>query len=201
MDAISEVTQVDAAADGARQRWHRARRTPLTWVRSGGLTTLLFMLPTARSSSGRSRGTRSSARWSWRSSTRTSCEAPTWVGLDNFRAVLDDPLLPIAVKNTAYFALLALVFGYPIPLAAAVLMSEVRPRRGRLQRARLPAGRDPAGRRGPALEDVLRRRARPASSTRARLGRPRAVPVAPVGRRGRCRRSCSRRPGRTPARR
>ena len=54
----------------------------------------------------------------------------TWVGLDNFRAVLDDPLLPKAVKNTAYFALLALIFGYPVPLIAAVLMSEVRRFRG-----------------------------------------------------------------------
>ena len=43
-------------------------------------------------------------------------EPPTWVGFDNFRRVLHDPLLPIAVKNTAYFALLALIFGYPIPL-------------------------------------------------------------------------------------
>jgi multiple sugar transport system permease protein len=54
----------------------------------------------------------------------------TWVGLDNFRHVLDDPLLPIAIKNTAKFALLALIFGYPIPLIAAVLMSEVRRFRG-----------------------------------------------------------------------
>jgi multiple sugar transport system permease protein len=56
--------------------------------------------------------------------------SPTWVGLDNFRAVLHDPLLPKAVENTAEFAGLALIFGYPIPLAAAVLMSEVRRRRG-----------------------------------------------------------------------
>jgi multiple sugar transport system permease protein len=56
--------------------------------------------------------------------------APEWVGLDNFRTVLHDPLLPTAVRNTAVFAGLALVFGYPIPLAAAVLMSEVRHRRG-----------------------------------------------------------------------
>jgi multiple sugar transport system permease protein len=57
-------------------------------------------------------------------------EAPTWVGFQNFAAVWHDPLFPIAVKNTAYFALLALIFGYPIPLIAAVLMSEVRKRRG-----------------------------------------------------------------------
>jgi multiple sugar transport system permease protein len=57
-------------------------------------------------------------------------EAPTWVGFDNFRAVWHDPLFPIAVKNTLYFAFLALIFGYPIPLVAAVLMSEVRRARG-----------------------------------------------------------------------
>ena len=44
--------------------------------------------------------------------------APEWVGLDNFRRVLDDPLLWTAVKNTVWFTLLALVFGYPIPIAA-----------------------------------------------------------------------------------
>jgi multiple sugar transport system permease protein len=52
------------------------------------------------------------------------------VGFDNFRYVIHDPLFAVAVKNTAYFALLALVFGYPIPLVAAVLMSELRRRRG-----------------------------------------------------------------------
>jgi multiple sugar transport system permease protein len=50
----------------------------------------------------------------------------TFVGLQNFRDVMADPLLWTAVKNTLYFALLALLFGYPVPLLAAVLMSEVR---------------------------------------------------------------------------
>ena len=54
----------------------------------------------------------------------------TWVGFRNFEQVWHDPLFPVAVKNTAYFAGLALLFGYPIPLVAAVLMSEVRKRRG-----------------------------------------------------------------------
>jgi multiple sugar transport system permease protein len=53
-----------------------------------------------------------------------------WVGLDNFRTVLNDPLFPTALKNTGYFALLALIFGFPVPLAAAVLMSEARRFRG-----------------------------------------------------------------------
>lgn len=55
---------------------------------------------------------------------------PTFVGLENFRTVLADPLLWTAVRNTLYFAFLALLFGYPIPLVAALLMSEVRRMRG-----------------------------------------------------------------------
>ena len=50
----------------------------------------------------------------------TSSRTPAWVGLDNFRRVLDDPLLWTAVKNTLWFTFLALVFGYPIPLILAV---------------------------------------------------------------------------------
>lgn len=57
-------------------------------------------------------------------------EPATWVGLENFRAVLADPLLATAITNTAYFALLALVFGYPIPLVLAVVMSDLRRARG-----------------------------------------------------------------------
>lgn len=53
-----------------------------------------------------------------------------FVGLDNFRAVLDDPLLATAVQNTAWFAVLALVIGYPVPLMLAVIMSDVRRARG-----------------------------------------------------------------------
>jgi multiple sugar transport system permease protein len=53
-----------------------------------------------------------------------------FVGLDNFRAVLEDPLLGTAVQNTLWFALLALIFGYPVPLMLAVIMSDVRRARG-----------------------------------------------------------------------
>jgi multiple sugar transport system permease protein len=107
----------------------RARRTPGSWVRGGGLTTLLFLLPMLCIF----------GAFSWYPIVRTVImslqhtnlvQAPTWVGLDNFRTVLNDPLLPKAVKNTLEFAGLALIFGYPIPLVAAVLMSEVRRRRG-----------------------------------------------------------------------
>jgi multiple sugar transport system permease protein len=107
----------------------RSRRSPARWVQNGGLTTLLFALPMLLVF----------GAFSWypmvrllvMSVQKTNLFAPaTWVGLDNFRSVLSDPLFPVAVKNTGYFALLALIFGYPIPLIAAVLMSEVRRFRG-----------------------------------------------------------------------
>jgi multiple sugar transport system permease protein len=107
----------------------RARRSPLTWARNGGLTTLLFALPMLLVF----------GAFSWFPAVRllvmsvqkTNLVDPaTWVGLDNFRSVLDDPLFPKAVRNTGYFALLALIFGYPVPLVAAVLMSEARRFRG-----------------------------------------------------------------------
>jgi multiple sugar transport system permease protein len=52
--------------------------------------------------------------------------APEWVGLENFRTVLEDPRFWTSARNTAYFTLLALIFGYPVPLVLAVLMSELR---------------------------------------------------------------------------
>jgi len=55
---------------------------------------------------------------------------PIFVGLENFERVLADPLLGIAVRNTAWFAFLALIFGFPVPIILAVLMSEVRRYRG-----------------------------------------------------------------------
>jgi multiple sugar transport system permease protein len=107
----------------------RRRRTPLTWVRGGGLTTLVFLLPMLVVFT----------LFSWlpigqaviMSFQETNLvSAATFVGLDNFRDVLSDPLLWTAVGNTLWFALLALLFGYPLPLLAAVLMSEVRRFRG-----------------------------------------------------------------------
>jgi multiple sugar transport system permease protein len=114
---------------GLPRRFTVPRRTPLTWVRGGGLAAFLFLLPLLFVF----------GAFSWYPIVRTAImsfqhtnlvQAPTWVGFQNFSAVWHDPQFPVAVKNTAYFALLALVFGYPIPLIAAVLMSEVRKRRG-----------------------------------------------------------------------
>jgi multiple sugar transport system permease protein len=129
VDPIDAYWTDSEPAGVTKREYRRARRTPLTWVRGGGLATLLFLLPMLLVF----------GAFSWYPIVRTvimsvqhtNLVSPaTFVGLDNFRAVLHDPLLPIAVKNTAYFALLALIFGYPVPLAAAVLMSEARRFRG-----------------------------------------------------------------------
>jgi multiple sugar transport system permease protein len=107
----------------------RRRRTPLTWVQRGGLTTLIFLLPTLVIF----------GVFSWTpiveaivmSFQKTNLvTAPVFVGWDNFVAVFNDPTFYIAIRNTAYFALLALLFGYPLPLVAAVLMSEFRRMKG-----------------------------------------------------------------------
>jgi multiple sugar transport system permease protein len=104
-------------------------RRLLTWVRRGGISRLLFLLPMLIVF----------GAFSWYPIVRlvlmsfqhtNLVQPPTWVGLQNFSEVIHDPLFPIAVRNTAEFAGLALIFGYPIPLVAAVLISEVRQRRG-----------------------------------------------------------------------
>ena len=126
-------------------------------------------------------------------------DAPTWVGLDNFVHVLDDPLLGTAIVNTLYFALLALLFGFPLPLFVAVLMSEVRRARGSTRAlAYLPVV-------VPPVVAVLLWKffydAEPDGRVQhdPRLGRHPAAAVAAVVGDRRCRRSCSRRPGRPPA--
>ncbi|NUU06608.1 sugar ABC transporter permease [Leifsonia sp. C5G2] len=98
-------------------------------MRGGGLSTLLFLLPMLVIF----------GVFSWWPIVRSVVmsfqhtnlvSAPTWVGWDNFVQVVNDPLFWTAVGNTAWFALLALLLGYPIPLVAAVLMSEVKRARG-----------------------------------------------------------------------
>jgi multiple sugar transport system permease protein len=109
-------------------RARRPRRTPVTWVRRGGLSTLVFALPLLLVF----------GLFSWlpigravlMSLQETNLVTTAWVGLDNFRNVLADPLLGTAVRNTLWFAVLALLIGYPVPLLAAVLMSEVRRGKG-----------------------------------------------------------------------
>ncbi|TBN58547.1 sugar ABC transporter permease [Glaciihabitans arcticus] len=98
-------------------------------MRGGGLSTLLFLLPMLFVF----------GIFSWSpivqslvmSLQKTNLLTPaTFVGLDNFANVLADPLLGRAVVNTLYFAGLALVFGFPLPILLAVLMSEVKRGKG-----------------------------------------------------------------------
>ena len=125
----------DAAAKSyppgtARPPARRARRRdPVTWVKRGGLSSIVFALPVLVIF----------GVFSWwpivrsvvMSFQKTNLVGPArWVGLHNFIFVLTDPDLPTAIRNTLYFALLALVIGYPIPLVAAVLISSVRRRKG-----------------------------------------------------------------------
>jgi multiple sugar transport system permease protein len=50
----------------------------------------------------------------------------SWVGLDNFRYVLADPRFVTAWRNTGMFTLYALVLGFGVPFATAVLINEFR---------------------------------------------------------------------------
>jgi len=118
-----------AALSAPRPAPPRYRRTPLTWLQSGGLSRLAFLIPLIAIF----------GAFSWypivklviTSLQQTNFAAPAkWVGLHNFSLVIHDPLFPIAVRNTAEFAGLALIFGYPIPLVVALLVSELRRRRG-----------------------------------------------------------------------
>lgn len=99
------------------------------WLRGDGPHILVFLLPLLFSF----------GLFSWWPIVRSVVMAfqrtnlvtePAWVGVDNFVSVLQDPQLGTAVANTLSFAVLALLLGYPVPLAVAVLMSEVRRLRG-----------------------------------------------------------------------
>lgn len=104
------------------------RRSPRTWYRGGGLANFLFVLPMLFVFT----------FFSWSpivqsvimSLQKTNLIVAEWVGLDNYLTVLSDPELGRAVINTLYFAMLALLFGFPLPLFMAVLMSEVKRGKG-----------------------------------------------------------------------
>jgi multiple sugar transport system permease protein len=56
--------------------------------------------------------------------------APVWVGLDNYRAVFNDPLFATAWLNTAEFTGLALLFGFAVPFVVALVINEFRHAKG-----------------------------------------------------------------------
>ncbi|SOD64198.1 carbohydrate ABC transporter membrane protein 1, CUT1 family [Streptomyces zhaozhouensis] len=50
----------------------------------------------------------------------------SWVGLENFRRLLDDPLFATAWRNSALFTLYALLLGFGVPFVTALLINEFR---------------------------------------------------------------------------
>ncbi|WP_328323708.1 sugar ABC transporter permease [Kribbella sp. NBC_00382] len=103
----------------------QSRRSPATWLRSGGLSSILFALPLVLTFLYFSWGP--IVRGLVLSFQKTNLVTPAeWVGMSNFSYVLTDPQLPQATINTLYFALLALIFGFPVPLFLAVFISELR---------------------------------------------------------------------------
>jgi multiple sugar transport system permease protein len=116
---------LDAATAAHARRRRRPRFDPVRWARGGGLHAVLFAVPVVLVY----------AYFSWGpviqglvlSFQKTNLVQPAeWVGWSNFTYVLADPGLVQASLNTAYFALLALVFGFPIPIVLAVLVNELR---------------------------------------------------------------------------
>lgn len=102
-----------------------AAQRAVKWFRSGGLTAVVFAVPIVLAF----------LYFSWgpivqglvMSLQRVDMINPAeWVGWSNFAYVLGDPGLPQAALNTAYFALLALIFGFPVPIFLAVMINELR---------------------------------------------------------------------------
>jgi multiple sugar transport system permease protein len=122
---VGSYAEPDVIPRTASRRWPRVRAP----ISRDGLSTLVFLLPLIVIF----------GIFSWFPIIRAFVMSlqetnlvsePTWVGWDNFARVLSDPLFGKAVSNTAYFALLALVFGFPVPIILAVVMSEARRGKG-----------------------------------------------------------------------
>ncbi len=107
----------------------RVRRSPLEaitlWSRRGGLATFLVFVPLLLTF----------GYFAWWPILKSLILAfqkndlftePVWVGLRNFERVLADPLLWTAAGNTVWFAVLALLVGFPLPILGAVAMAELR---------------------------------------------------------------------------
>ena len=194
--------------DAARMsRRELAARTPPRagarlprWVRGGGLTTLLFLLPMLLDLRGvlvvpdRAHGDHVAAAHEPRAAARPGSGSTTSAPCSTTRCCRRRSRTPPSSPA------LALIFGYPVPLIAAVLMSEVRRFRGIYSAlAYLPVVIPPV------VAVLLWKTFYDASPTGVfntilgwvHLG---PVPVAAVAAARRCRRSCSSRPGPTPAR-
>jgi multiple sugar transport system permease protein len=103
----------------------RRRRGIAGWYRSGGLTAVLFAVPVVLIFLYFSWGP--VVRGVLMSVEKTNLVGPAqWVGWSNFSYVLSDPGLPQAALNTGYYALLGLIFGFPVPILIAVFVNELR---------------------------------------------------------------------------
>ncbi|WP_113704669.1 carbohydrate ABC transporter permease [Nonomuraea lactucae] len=60
-------------------------------------------------------------------------DPPTWAGLDNFKAVVQDPAFGTAWLNTLQFTGLALLCGYAVPFVTALVLNELRHARAYLR--------------------------------------------------------------------
>ncbi|MGF6822274.1 multiple sugar transport system permease protein [Microbacterium sp. ZKA21] len=108
------------------RRERRSPREALTlWVRRGGPATLVIFIPLLITF----------GYFAWWPILKSLILAfqkndlftePTWVGMSNFERVLADPLLWTAAGNTVWFAVLALIVGFPLPILGAVAMAELR---------------------------------------------------------------------------
>jgi multiple sugar transport system permease protein len=58
-----------------------------------------------------------------------------WIGTANFERIFSDPYFKQAWINTAYFAFLALLLGFPLPIFLAIVINEVRRGQGFLRMA------------------------------------------------------------------
>lgn len=105
----------------------RRRNRFAAWYRNGGLTVILFAVPIVLIF----------LYFSWgpivsglvMSLQKTNLVDPAqWVGISNFQYVLADPALGQATINTLYFTVLAILFGFPLPIFLAVFMAELKGR-------------------------------------------------------------------------
>ncbi|MGC0369670.1 carbohydrate ABC transporter permease [Microbacterium sp. SLBN-111] len=120
------MTRVLSVPVGVPARQARGGLLPRVqrWVRGGGLWSIAFGAPLVLVF----------AYFSWGpivrglvlSFQKTNFLTSKWVGLTNFEYVLTDPVLPRAILNTVLFTAIGLLVGAPLPLALAVVMSELR---------------------------------------------------------------------------
>ncbi|GAB3918075.1 sugar ABC transporter permease [Microlunatus endophyticus] len=122
---MSKTIEMAAASRFTDRHRRRRRFSVVRWYRSGGLAALFFAVPLVLIF----------LYFNWGPIVRgvvlslqhTNYVGPAqWVGLHNFEFVLTDPGLGKAALNTLYYAVLALIFGFPIPILLAVLINELR---------------------------------------------------------------------------